>query len=93
MAQRTSRSRRPVAVRSSTVSRWGNSLGLRIPQEAAERLKLTSGSRVSVELHHGAIVVRPIRKKWTEADLLRGVTPDMVGGEIDSGGPVGKEVW
>lgn len=32
------------------------------------------------------------RKKWTEAELLRGVTPDMVGGEIDWGDPVGKEI-
>ena len=80
-------------VRSSTISRWGNSLGLRIPQEAADRLRLTPGSRVSVELRDGAIVVRPVRKKWSEADLLRGVTPDMVGGEVAPTRAVGKEVW
>jgi len=33
------------------------------------------------------------RKKWTERELLRGVTPKMVGGEINWGPPVGKEIW
>jgi antitoxin MazE len=82
-----------VATRDSTVSRWGNSLGLRIPQEAADRLRLKAGDRVSVELRDGSIVIRPVRKRWTEAQLLKGVSPAMVGGEVDSGGPVGKEVW
>jgi antitoxin MazE len=81
--------------RNSTLSQWGNSLGLRIPQEAADRLKLKAGARVSVELGADSITIRPLRKsrKWTEADLLKGVNPEMVGGEADWGAPVGKEVW
>jgi antitoxin MazE len=77
------------------VSRWGNSLGLRIPQEAADRLNLKAGARVSVEVGDDSITIRPVRprKRWSEAALLRGVTPAMVGGEVDWGGPVGKEVW
>ena len=80
--------------RHSTLSRWGNSLGLRIPQEAADRLKLKAGVKVSVEVGNGSITIRPVRqrKKWSEAELLKGVNPSMVGGEIDWGGPVGKEV-
>ena len=33
------------------------------------------------------------RRKWIEAELLKRVTPKMVGGEVDWGEPVGKEVW
>ena len=85
----------PLGQRNSTLSRWGNSLGLRIPQEAADRLKLKAGARVSVELGPDSITIRPVRRgrKWTEAALLKGVTPEMVGGEVDWGPPVGKEVW
>jgi antitoxin MazE len=80
--------------RQSTISRWGNSLGLRIPQEAADRLKLKAGAQVSIEVRGGAITIRPVRrrKRWSEAELLKGVNPAMVGGEIDWGGPVGREV-
>src|SRR5438034_9247715 len=82
-----------VATRASTVSRWGNSLGLRIPQEAAERLRLKAGDQVCVKWHDGSIIIRRARKRWTEAELLKGVSPQMVGGEGMPGGPVGKEVW
>jgi antitoxin MazE len=74
------------------VSRWGNSLAFRIPQEIADKLKLTDGGRVIVEERAGSFTVRPVRKKWTEEELLNGVTPEIVGGEVDWGGPVGKEV-
>jgi antitoxin MazE len=79
--------------RKTTVSRWGNSLGLRIPREAAQQLKLRAGERVRVEIRSGTMTVTPMRKKWSETELLRGVTPDMVAGEVDWGPPVGKEIW
>jgi AbrB family looped-hinge helix DNA binding protein len=68
---------------------------LRIPRDAAEQLGLRAGERVSVEVGNGSITIRPIRKRkrWTEAELLKGATPARVGGEIDWGGPVGREVW
>jgi antitoxin MazE len=81
--------------RTGKVSRWGNSLGLRIPQEGVEQLHLRAGEQVSLEIGSGQIVIRPARrrKKWTEAELLKGVTPDMVHGEIDWGPPVGREIF
>lgn len=81
--------------RNSKVAKWGNSLGFRIPQEAAEQLNLRDGGQVSVEIHADSITIRPVRaarKKWSEADLLKGVTPEITGGEIDWGKPVGKEI-
>jgi antitoxin MazE len=48
---------------------------------------------VLVEIGAGSITIKPDRKKWTEAELLRGVTPEMIGGEVDWAGPVGKEIW
>ncbi len=85
----------PDKLRDATVSRWGNSLGLRISREAAHRLKLKAGARVSVECGDDCLTIRPVgrRRKWTEAELLKGVTPEAVGGEVNWGGPVGKEVW
>lgn len=78
--------------RKSKVSRWGNSLAFRIPQDVADHLKLSDGGQVSVEVKDDSFTVRPIRKKWSEAELLRGVTPEMVGGELDWGTAVGKEI-
>jgi antitoxin MazE len=87
--------RAPMMRRKSTVSRWGRSLGLRIPQEAVDQLNLKAGEQVSMELAEDRITIKRSRsgKKWTEAALLKGVKPEMVGGEVDWGGPVGKELW
>lgn len=84
----------PTWRRDSTLTRWGNSLGVRIPQGAADRLKLKPGVQVSVEVGPNAITIRPLRprRKWSEAELLKGVTPAMVGGEVDWRGPVGREI-
>ncbi len=75
------------------VSRWGNSLALRIPASAVKRLKLDEGSAMSVQVSGDAITLRPSTSEPTLAELLDGVTPDMVGGEMDWGKPVGKEMW
>ena len=85
----------PTLHRKSTVSRWGNSLGVRIPQEAAARLKLEAGAAVTVEVSEDSITIKPLReaKKWSESELLKGVTPEAVGGEVDWGDARGREVW
>jgi antitoxin MazE len=75
------------------VNKWGNSLGLRIPQPVANKVGLTAGTVVSIEVVNNTIVVSPIRKKYSLDELLEGVTPELVGGEYDWGTPVGKEVW
>ena len=82
----------PVVVRSGKVAQLGNSLAFRIPQDIVAKLKLTDGGQVTMEVRSGSFTVTPVRKKWTEDELLNGVTPEMVGGEIDWGDPVGKEV-
>jgi antitoxin MazE len=83
-----------LALRHSTLTQWGNSLGLRIPTEGVQRLGLKAGEAVSVEIGDEAITIRPVqqRRRWTLDALLEGVTPEIVGGEVDWGGPVGKEL-
>jgi antitoxin MazE len=75
------------------VNKWGNSLGLRIPQPVASKVGFTAGTVVSIEVVNNTIVVSPIRKKYSLDELLEGVTPELIGGEYDWGTPVGKEVW
>ncbi|PSB06466.1 AbrB/MazE/SpoVT family DNA-binding domain-containing protein [Pleurocapsa sp. CCALA 161] len=75
------------------VNKWGNSLGLRIPQPIASKIGLTAGTVVSIEVVNNTIVVSPIKKKYSLDELLEGVTPELIGGEYDWGTPVGKEVW
>lgn len=68
----------------SSLTRWGNGLGLRIPQEAVNRLKLKAGDCVRIRVTADAITLRcaAARKKRAEAELLHGITPDLCGPDL-----------
>ena len=74
------------------IRNWGNSLGLRIPKAFAEEAKLESGSEVDLELRNGEIIIRPVTPAYVLEELLAGVTPGNLHGEIDSGDSAGREV-
>ena len=78
--------------KTSKVSRWGNSLGLRIPQEGVDQLRLKDGETVKVQIKGDTMTIQRTkpRKKWTEAQLLKGITPELCGPELIKG-RVGKE--
>ena len=75
------------------ISTWGNSLALRIPRDYAQSLDLKSDSPVTLELTAHGLLIRPRPARPTLDDLLRGVTPEVVGGEEDWGQPQGQEEW
>lgn len=78
----------------ATVSRWGNSLGLRIPRGYLEALKLQERSQVDVQVEDGALVVRPIarRKSYDLETLVNGITSENVHVEVSTGANVGNEI-
>lgn len=73
------------------VQKWGNSLGIRIPQALAKQIGLKEGSQVDLEVVMDALVIR--RKQQALEDLLAQVTPDNLHREVTTGGPEGKEAW
>lgn len=75
------------------VNKWGNSLGVRIPQQIATEAGLEIGTVVEVRVVDNNIVISTVKKKYTLEDLLIGVTPELIGGEYDWGEPVGNEAW
>jgi antitoxin MazE len=78
----------------SHVRKWGNSLALRIPKALAVEAGISEGSRVEIELEGEKLSVRAVpAEAYSLTDLLAGVTPENRHGEIETGGPVGREVW
>lgn len=74
------------------ISRWGNSLGLRVPKEIAVRLGLREGSRVNVATDGDRIVVEVDRPVFDLDDLLVGMTPEAMHDAFDWGDDRGREV-
>jgi len=77
----------------ATIQKWGNSLALRIPRAVAQQIKVSEGKPVELSVDADTLVVRPARRRYRLADLLRRVTPENVHPETDWGQRVGREVW
>jgi antitoxin MazE len=76
------------------VSRWGNSLAIRIPKVLADELQLSEGDAVTVEAGEGgSLVIRPARVRYRIDDLVAQITPANRHTESSWGPPVGNESW
>lgn len=79
----------PVQLR---ISKWGNSLGLRVPREIAARAGLSEGARVEIEgFADGRIVITPSRRRFTIEELVASMTPENEH-PFEDDGPVGNEL-
>jgi antitoxin MazE len=79
----------------TTVQRWGNSLGVRIPKAIAEQVELAEGTEVEFVAAGGELTIRPRRKrrrKYKLSELLAQMKPRHRHGELHSGGPRGREL-
>ena len=75
------------------VSKWGNSLAVRLPSSVAKEAKLTEGEAVELTVEAGRVVITPRAARYTLEQLMRGVTSGNLHGEADLGPAVGSEVW
>lgn len=74
------------------LTKWGNSLGLRVPRDIAARMGLTEGARVDIEASDdGRIIVTKSRRRFTLEELLAGMTPEREHRQDDDS-PMGEEI-
>lgn len=78
----------------SNIQRWGNSLAVRLPKSFAEEIGVEQGSPIEISLQEGRLTISPLpNPHFRLEDLLREVTEENRHGEIDVGGPLGREAW
>ena len=76
------------------VSKWGNSLAVRIPQAIVRDARLAEGDKLSLDLAgDGSIVLRPGHRKYSLDELVAKIKPANRHRETDWGAPQGKESW
>ena len=76
----------------TVVKKWGNSLGIRIPNQMARELSLKDGSFVNINDTGREIVIKPIQKN-TLSQMLSQINAQNIHEEIKTTGPLGREVW
>jgi antitoxin MazE len=72
------------------VSKWGNSLAIRLPKVAVEKFRLEEGVPVEMSIEGDSIEIRTARPRYRLADLLAQITPGNKPEAIDVA-PVGEE--
>ncbi|MEK7201041.1 MAG: AbrB/MazE/SpoVT family DNA-binding domain-containing protein [Patescibacteria group bacterium] len=75
----------------TTIGTWGNSLAVRIPKAFAIHMGIDSGKEVELSLAPDGLHIEPLGQDLRT--LLKQVTPENLHGEVQTGSPVGKEIW
>lgn len=76
------------------ISKWGNSLAVRIPLAIAKQTSLGDGDCVTLSLDgNGGIILRPKRRKYELSDLVARITRKNRHRETEWGPPQGEESW
>jgi len=73
------------------ISKWGNSLAVRLPKSLTDELDLGNGSNVDLTIEQGRIVIALTKPKYRLQGLLDGITEDNIPESFDDG-PQGKEL-
>ena len=77
----------------SRISKWGNSLGVRVPREVAVRAGLGEGARIDIEGYaDGRVVITRSRRRFTLDELLAGMTSEREH-PLEDDGPRGEELF
>ncbi|MFQ5813305.1 MAG: AbrB/MazE/SpoVT family DNA-binding domain-containing protein [Anaerolineae bacterium] len=76
------------------VQELGDGLALHIPKTLATEMHIRPDSLIEMLFVDGKIIMFPITEaELTLEQLLAGVAEENLHGEVDTGSPVGKEVW
>ena len=76
----------------ATVQKWGNSLGIRIPNLIVRELSLKNGSVVDINDNGNEIIIKPVKKNRL-SEMLEKVNKENIHQEVETIGPVGNETW
>jgi antitoxin MazE len=78
----------------TTVSKWGNSLAIRIPLAIAKQASISEGDSLALLPDpNGGIVLRPARRKYELTELVSRITRKNRHRETDWGAKQGEESW
>ena len=75
------------------ISKWGNSLAVRLPKPFTDELGLVEGSDVELTVRNGQLILVAAGREYALEELVDGITTENRHRETDWGRPRGREVW
>lgn len=77
----------------TSIQKWGNSQGIRIPKFLLEAVQWTGNEQLSVYAEEDKLVITKADRRKNIKELFEGFEGVYTPIEIDWGKPVGEEVW
>ena len=79
----------------ATISKWGNSQGLRLPKDIVSNLHLAIGDVVNVYVEDNRVIIEPIKKEKITYDIheLVAKIPKEYQASEEIVAYIGKEEW
>ena len=80
----------------TSIQKWGNSQGIRIPKYLLDAVKLATNDEIDIRAESDMLIIKkavPTDAHKTIKELFAGYDGDYKPQEIDWGGQEGKEVW
>lgn len=76
------------------LTRWGNSVAIRVPKRILEQAQLREGDLLDLAVNEpGCFSVKRTHAKPSLQEMVDAITPENLHDETDWGPVVGKEVW
>lgn len=73
------------------VTKWGNSLAIRLPKPFADQIGITAKNKVEISVEKDKIILKKSGNNLNS--LLAKVTKENIHKETDTGNITGKEIW
>lgn len=76
------------------IQKWGNSLAVRLPKVLTDQIGLHPDVAVDISAVEGRLIITPLTDKLYSLDqFLNQIDETKLHGEVDTGHPIGNEVW
>jgi antitoxin MazE len=78
-----------------SLSKWGNSQGLRIPKEIINALQMNIGDKVRIFIENNRVIIEPVKKKkvYNLDELIAKIPSDYKKEPELFSTPMGREIW
>ena len=78
----------------TTIQKWGNSQGVRIPKIILDTVNWTENEQITIVVDNGRIVMEKVKaKRKNIKELFENYKEEYEPAEIDWGEPKGEEIW
>lgn len=77
----------------TTIQKWGNSQGIRIPKFILEAVHWSDNERLLMRAENDKIVIERAEKRKNIKELFADFDGEYVPVEMNWGNPAGEEIW